>query len=305
MATGYFSYDDATGAVANWNVHVGQGRDALVSFTYVPGNSQASLSRGSSIEREPPIPLVVIRFSSEPAGRAWDYGYVRELAVTAQTLVDGTVSAGRLDPRWSYETLASTFCCGGDAGSRGITAGSIARTPPPAPVTVVQVDEFYHPSLKHYFITASAAEKQDLDTGVHPGWLRTGESFNAYLAGGNTGGSVNPVCRYYGNPLRGLDSHFYSADTAECLAVYLRYVYPHVNQYPQYPPDWLYESDNVFQIDLPDMASGVCPVQTIPVYRLWNQRSDSNHRYTTSAAIKAEMIAAGYLAEGVVMCAVN
>jgi hypothetical protein len=37
---------------------------------------------------------------------------------------------------------------------------------------------------------------------------------------------------------------------------------------------------------------------------------DSNHRYTTSAAIKADMLAAGYIAEGygpdgVVMCAVQ
>lgn len=48
----------------------------------------------------------------------------------------------------------------------------------------------------------------------------------------------------------------------------------------------------------------------IPVYRLWNQRADSIHRYTTRAAIEAEMLAAGYVAEGyradgVVMCAVQ
>jgi hypothetical protein len=73
-------------------------------------------------------------------------------------------------------------------------------------------------------------------------------------------------------------------------------------------PDWLVESDNVFQIHLPDKATGACPDGTIPVYRLWNQRADSNHRYTTSTAIKAQMLAAGYVAEGygpdaVAMCA--
>lgn len=46
------------------------------------------------------------------------------------------------------------------------------------------------------------------------------------------------------------------------------------------------------------------------MYRLWNQRVDSNHRDTTSTAIKAQMVAAGYLAEGygpddVAMCAVQ
>ena len=61
----------------------------------------------------------------------------------------------------------------------------------------------------------------------------------------------------------------------------------------------------MFQIDLPDKKTGACPVGTIPVYRLWNQRVDSNHRYTTSAAIKAQMLAAGYFDEGVVMCALQ
>ena len=48
----------------------------------------------------------------------------------------------------------------------------------------------------------------------------------------------------------------------------------------------------------------------VVVVQAWNQRADSNHRYTTRAAIKAEMLAAGYAAEGygengVVMCAVQ
>ncbi|MBI4740056.1 MAG: hypothetical protein HY777_00520, partial [Betaproteobacteria bacterium] len=43
------------------------------------------------------------------------------------------------------------------------------------------------------------------------------------------------------------------------------------------------------------------------VYRLWNQRPDTNHRYTTDPATRAQMIAKGYVAEGygsagVVMC---
>jgi hypothetical protein len=135
--------------------------------------------------------------------------------------------------------------------------------------------------------------------------MRTGESFKAYAIGSSAGGSINPVCRYYsvpdpeyGGP--GSDSHFYSADAGECLAVFRKYA----------SVLWYFESDNVFQINLPDNATGACPNGTIPVYRLWNQRADSNHRYTTSAAIKAQMLAAGYLAEGygaggVVMCAVQ
>ena len=40
---------------------------------------------------------------------------------------------------------------------------------------------------------------------------------------------------------------------------------------------------------LPDPATGACPAGTVPVYRLWNQRADSNHRYTTDPGIKAYM----------------
>ena len=70
------------------------------------------------------------------------------------------------------------------------------------------------------------------------------------------------------------------------------------------------ESDNVFQTNLPDKATGACPSGTVPVYRLWNRRRDSNHRYTTSAAIKEQMLAIGYFAEGygvdrVAMCALQ
>jgi hypothetical protein len=67
-------------------------------------------------------------------------------------------------------------------------------------VVIVQVDEFYNSALRHYFITASAKEKQDLDTGVHAGWVRTGESFKAYATGSSAGGTINPVCRYYSSP---------------------------------------------------------------------------------------------------------
>ena len=90
------------------------------------------------------------------------------------------------------------------------------------------------------------------------------------------------------------------ADAGECLTVFRKYA----------SVTWYFESDNVFQIDLPDKTSGACPAGTIPVYRLWNQRVDSNHRYTTSAAIKTQMLAVGYLpegygADGVVMCALQ
>ena len=61
-------------------------------------------------------------------------------------------------------------------------------------------------------------------------------------------------------------------------------------------------------IALPDLATGECPAGLVQVYRLWNNRADSNHRYTTDPAVKAAMVAQGYVAEGygpdaTIMCA--
>jgi hypothetical protein len=107
------------------------------------------------------------------------------------------------------------------------------------------------------------------------------------------------VCRFYIPPPS--DSHFFSAAADECAAVLAKIpVDPNFQSF-------LYETSSAFYIALPDRATGACPAGTIPVYRLWNQRADSNHRYTTDPATKALMIAKGYVPEGygpdaIVMC---
>ena len=55
-------------------------------------------------------------------------------------------------------------------------------------------------------------------------------------------------------------------------------------------------------------ASGACAQGTAPVYRVFSNRGDANHRYTTDRAVRADMVGRGWLAEGdgpdlVVMCA--
>ena len=102
------------------------------------------------------------------------------------------------------------------------------------------------------------------------------------------------MCRFYLPPPQ--DSHFYSASPDECAAVASRF------------PTFVLEAPDVFYIPLPDTTTGACPAGTIPVYRLYNNRPDANHRYTTDPAIKAQMLAKGYIAEGygpdaVIMCA--
>lgn len=161
-----------------------------------------------------------------------------------------------------------------------------------------QVIEYYNASLDHYFATQSALEVRDLDAGVHKGWVRSGLTFDAYHAMSPVRG--NAVCRYYGRPDAGLDTHFYSADIAECAAIATS----------AYREDWILEDARAFEIGMPDRINGTCPEDGLPVYRLWNGRSDSNHRYVTDPEIQRAMVAGGYRAEGygptaVAMCALK
>ncbi len=160
-----------------------------------------------------------------------------------------------------------------------------------APSTI-NVVEFYSMARDHYFMSAATAEIADLDNGVHAGWLRTGATFKAYRTS-TTG--TSPVCRFYIPPASG-DSHFYSASPAECAQVQAVF------------PTFTHEAADVFHIGLPDIVSGACSAGTLPVFRVWNGRIDTNHRYMTSTVVRQQMIAAGWIAEGygpaqVIMCA--
>jgi hypothetical protein len=176
-------------------------------------------------------------------------------------------------------------------------SGASAVIPPLANAVV----EYYAASLDHYFISDLQPELDALDSARIPGWARTGKSLRAFASQSAGGAGVNPVCRFYIPASHG-NSHFFSASPAECAALL---------QKSQTDPNYsgyVEETTNAFYIALPDTATGNCPGATTPVYRLWNNRPDSNHRYTTDPAIKAQMIALGYVAEGygpnaVIMCA--
>jgi hypothetical protein len=176
-------------------------------------------------------------------------------------------------------------------------AGAAAVIPPLPDVSV----EYYNASLDHYFISDLQPDIDALDTGHFPGWSRTAQSFKVFPSQASGGPGVNPVCRFYIPPAHG-NSHFFSASPAECAQLQQKMLTD-----PNYS-GYVYETPNAFYIALPDTTTGACPSATIPVYRLWNQRADSNHRYTTDVAIKAQMLAQGYAAEGygpnaVIMCA--
>jgi hypothetical protein len=147
---------------------------------------------------------------------------------------------------------------------------------------MTQAVEFYHSGLDHYFISANTAEIGDLDTGVHPGWARTGYQF-AVIKAGSTLAGTSPVCRFYGIKI---SSHFYSAKPSECEDVKVKF-----------PNAWAFEAPEVFRAFLVDTA-GNCAPDTTPVYRLYNNRADVNHRYTDRIAVFQYMVGKGYLPEG-------
>jgi hypothetical protein len=151
----------------------------------------------------------------------------------------------------------------------------------PEPPETVDVIEYYHAGLDHYFVTGLASEQATLDAGTDiKGWKRTGYKFKAFA---NAQLGTSPVCRYYLPPAHG-DSHFYGRGAEECdrVAAYFR--------------DFVLEAREFLYTVLPE--GGNCPVGTSPVYRVFSNRADANHRYMTDPAVRAEMLANGWIAEG-------
>jgi uncharacterized protein (DUF1800 family) len=151
-----------------------------------------------------------------------------------------------------------------------------------------QAVEFYNARLNHYFVTAFPDEAAMLDAGsVVPGWTRTGVTFTAWKSAGDSPTAV-PVCRFFGTPGVGPDSHFYTADPAECALV-------------KQNPDWTFEAI-AFYIEPPKAAA--CPTGTAPIFRSFYPGPNvtaSNHRFLPDLTMHQKMAASSIL-EGVVMC---
>jgi hypothetical protein len=160
--------------------------------------------------------------------------------------------------------------------ANGVVSASAVNQAP-----TVNVVEYYNADLDHYFITWIASEMANLDQGLTPSrWTRTGRSFLAYTQPAAT---TSQVCRYYIPPSDG-NSHFFGRSVAECNATF------------QAHPEFVLEDPAYMQVMLP--AAGVCPSGTQPLYRVYNNRLDANHRYTTDRAVRDQMVAEGWVAEG-------
>ncbi len=149
------------------------------------------------------------------------------------------------------------------------------------PTKETLVVEYYYPVLDDYFITSNQAEIQALDNGAHPGWTRTGLTFLAYSDPSVAPAGASPVCRFYVLPQAG-DSHFYSADPAECAATAITFA-----------GTWVEESPALFYIQLPNATTGACPENTRPVFRFLNNVNGLHHRYTAEVDVRDSIIQDG------------
>ena len=154
--------------------------------------------------------------------------------------------------------------------------------------------EFYNTTLDHYFIAGAQVEVDIiLAGGAGQGWVLTNESFKIFqdTPPGPGFPAVNQVCRFYGVPAGGPNSHFFAADAVACEAV-------------KRMGGWAYEG-LAFRV-VPQLATGKCPSGMLEVRRAYNDRArfnDSNHRYSTSDSTMREMSRRNWFVEGTAWCA--
>ena len=149
------------------------------------------------------------------------------------------------------------------------------------PLSSAAVDaiEYFNEEIDDYFMTSLPSEIAKLDAGAIGGWSRTGRSIRVFPSA--QPGSTE-VCRYYIPPSHG-ESHFLGRGDGECAPGGGNAAY-------------VLEDPAIMFMVMPN--AGVCPANTAPMYRLFSNRPNTNHRYTGDPAIKSQMTARGWLPEG-------
>jgi hypothetical protein len=153
--------------------------------------------------------------------------------------------------------------------------------------------EFWNEVTNHYFMAAFQGEIDGIAAGAAgPGWHQTGQSFKVWTTPNQGPSAVSPVCRFYGRPAGGPNSHFFTASVEECAIV-------------KNSPGWFYEGVGFYILPVGTNPRR-CPAGYLSVNRAYNNRAaqnDSNHRFTTSDSTIREMGEDGWGVEGTVMCA--
>ncbi len=300
-------FDRATG-----DLYVGDvGQDRYEEVDYVPAGLPAGMNFGWRMAEGlhcTTSPGPVTCTDASLAKPIVEYGHEDGCSITGGTVYRGTVPA--LAARYVFADFCSgrVWSAGRTAGGAWLVRDVVAYDHPISAfgedergeihfldyargevrrfqaedTDRVDAVEYYHAGLDHYFLSAEPSDVNALDAGALSGWTRTGETiaFFGPAAAGATG-----VYRFYIPPALG-DSHFITADAAEAEDVRRRF------------PAFVEEGPLVMHAVLPERTNGACPAATRPVYRVWNRRVDSNHRYMTDAAVRDAMVAQGGVAEG-------
>lgn len=167
-----------------------------------------------------------------------------------------------------------------------------------------QVVEYYHPILKHYFMTASATDARLVDSGfAGVDWVRTGRSFGAWSSRETAPGDAAMVHRFYS---AGAISHFYTAKEDEIRLLKDLEAKERAEIAGTNKPllGWSYEGE-AFMAVLP--KNDVCPAGTGTISRTYNHGYETgeggNHRYISDDGLKQSMQDRKWSVEGVVLCA--
>lgn len=215
-------------------------------------------------------------------------------------------SPGRLNVRY-VDFSGAVLTTAATLSGRAALRRGINFVPPP--VTPDEAWEYYAPAVDHYFFTSSGAEKQFVDSGMAGDWRRTNVRFPV--------GGPADVCRFYGDPLGGPHSHYYTVLAAECAALRA------LDQATPAGQRALRFEGAAMKVEAPPAADevGLRPFcrednSRYPVYRLNNDGADKGidlaQRHVPSRGtfpagktgedIVRDMIASGWIYEGHAFC---
>lgn len=308
-----FSFDRGTG-----DLYVGDvGQDVLEEIDFLPRETASGANFGWRVVEgtrctgnSPGAPCPSASYTAPVVtydhgqGCAVTGGFVyrgHDVPVLYGRYLYGDYCSGRIwaaardgDGRWQTEQVLATGAqistfgedSGGELYWADLSTGDIYRmaADPAAPLAI----EYFNAALGHYFLTAFPEEAAALDGGALAGaWQRTGFAFEVWRADDV---DAADVCRFFGVPGVGPNSHFYTGFAQECAMLKVN-------------PLWTFEAIG-FRMRLP--AAGACPPLTRPVYRLYDNPAflaQVNHRFTADGAAYAAMRATGWIGEGVAFCA--
>ena len=162
----------------------------------------------------------------------------------------------------------------------------------------VTLTEYYHAGFDYYFLTGRDGDKAALDTVA--AFARTGREIKVFRTANV---DTLPLERhFFAKVARGgaRGSHFFTVEPSDQIA--LTGLNP-----TNVPLDAKPFLEGVEGYAIPKTAAGVCPSDTVPIYRAFKGPpryvDDGNHRFSTSLAFHQDMVTRlGWGDEGIAFC---